>query len=270
MTGSEIFSGNENGEKSCTVFFTSGETHKILERLKSNAAKYNGILLRVFPKRMLHYGRGRPRGKRQSMAEVARIWYLIRISEKYGLDTKKFLRTFVDAWTHGKASCKDILVQCRQKTIGEGVFLVTQDQKVVAQLSLSETALKYLPEVDLESLPREERTSATRIEKMKPIDMKIKDVNSAVKWVNLKARVVEKSVTKTVFSRFGNPLGVSTAIINDKTGSIKLPLWNAQIGLISVGDTVQIENGRVGMFRGELQVSVGKNGKLKVVENKSS
>jgi len=200
---------------------------------------------------------------------VARIWYLIRISEKYGLDTKKFLKSFLNAWTNGQASCKDVLVQCRQKTKGEGVFLVTQDQKVVAQLSLSETALRNLPEIDVESLPHEERTSATKIEKVGPIDMKIKDVNSEVKWVNLEARVVEKSVTKTVCSKFGNPLGVSTAIINDKTGSIKLPLWNAQIGLISVGDTVQIKNGRVGMFRGELQVSVGKNGELKVVENKS-
>jgi len=37
--------------------------------------------------------------------------------------------------------------------------------------------------------------------------------------------------------------------------------------MISVGDVVQIENGRVKPFRGELQVSVGRSGKLQVVES---
>jgi replication factor A1 len=98
--------------------------------------------------------------------------------------------------------------------------------------------------------------------------MQIKDVSLGVRRVNLKAKVVEKSIARTVFSRYGNnPLGLSTSTISDGTGSIKLPLWNAQINMVSIGDTVQIENGRVRAFRGELQVSVGKAGKLTVVEN---
>jgi replication factor A1 len=108
------------------------------------------------------------------------------------------------------------------------------------------------------------------MEKSIPVDMKVKDVNSGVKWVNLKARVVEKPIARTVFSRYGNnPVGVSNSTISDDTGSIKLPLWNNQINMVSIGDTVQIENGRVRTFRGELQVSVGKSGKLTVIENQS-
>jgi hypothetical protein len=44
-------------------------------------------------------------------------------------------------------------VQCRQKTENNGVFLVMQDQKIIAQLRLSEAALKRLSEMDLTQYP---------------------------------------------------------------------------------------------------------------------
>jgi len=156
------------------------------------------------------------------------------------------------------------------KTENDGVFLVSQDKKVITQLRLTESTLKHLSEVDLGGISLKEFASAKAIGKSTPVDMKIRDVNSGVRWVNLKARVVEKPIARTVFSRFNNnPLGLSTSTISDDTGSIKFPLWNAQINMVSIGDTVQIDNGRVKTFRGELQVSVGKTGKLTVIENQS-
>jgi len=216
---------------------------------------------------MFCYGRGRPRGPLHSLADVTNCAYLIRISKKYGIDTRKFLVCFLDAWAHENSSYKSMSIKCRQKTENDGIFLVTRDQKIITQLRLNEAMLEYLPEVDLSSLRWEESTSARQIETLKAVDLQIKDINAGVKRINLKATIVEKSITRKVFSRFGDPLDVSTATISDNTGSIKLPLWNAQIDLISVGDVVQIENGRVKMFRGELQVSVGRTGKLQVVEN---
>lgn len=193
---------------------------------------------------------------------------MVRISNKYGLDTHRFLSCFVEAWTQKESLYKGISILCRQKTPEDGVFLLTRDQNVIAQIRLSATTLRYLPAIDVASLPSDKSHSARRTEKKGPVDMKIKDVSLGVKWVNLRGKVVEKSNTRTVFSRMGNPLGVSTATISDNTGSIKLPLWNTQIDTVSVGDTVQIENGRVKRFRGELQVSVGRKGRLVVVENK--
>jgi len=215
----------------------------------------------------LYYGRGRPGGQRQPIAEMSRLLYLIRVSKKYDLETDKFLACFLDAWTHGKSSYKGISIHCRLKAQTNGVFLVTQGQKVIAQLSLSEVTLKHLPEVDLKRYPWNKPLSVSKAQKLRPVDMQIKDVDASVKWVNLKGKIVGKSTTRTVFSKFGNPLGVSTATISDKTGSIKLPLWNTQINMVSIGDTVQIENGRVRQYRGELQVSVGKSGKLIVIRN---
>lgn len=212
-------------------------------------------------------GRGRPRGQRRSMAETTKLLYLVKVSRKYGLETNEFLSCFKDAWAHDKSSCKDVLIQCRQKTDNEGVFLVTRGEKIIAQIILSKDFLDNMPHIDVEDYPSIVSRTAQKTAKVGPIDIEIKDIDLDVKWVNLKAKVIEKTAPKGVYSRYGNPLSVSIATISDDTGTIKLPLWNAQINSISVGDTVRIENGRVRSFRGELQVSVGTKGKLEVIEN---
>ena len=113
------------------------------------------------------------------------------------------------------------------------------------------------------------RRLVKKIEKS-AVDERIKDVDVRTKRVNLKARVVEKSIIRRVYSRFGGSDSLSIATISDDTGSIELPLWNAQIDMVSVGDTVRIENGRVRTFRGTLQVNVGKKSKLNIIENQST
>ena len=194
---------------------------------------------------------------------------MIWLSKKYGLDTRKFLMCFPRAWTREKSSQNGISVQLRQKTDSNCVFLVTQDQKVIAQLHLSQNLLRYLPEVDPASFPSIEFTPSRRMEKLETSDLEIKDIDSRVRSVNLKAKVVGKSMPRYVFSRFGDALTVSTATISDGTGSITMSLWNAEIDRVSIGDTVQIDNGRVRTFRGELQVSLGRKGRLQVGENQS-
>jgi replication factor A1 len=203
------------------------------------------------------------------MPEMIRLWYLIRLSKKYGLDTRKFLMCFPDAWAHEKSSHNGISIQLRQKTKDNCVFLVTQDQTVIAQLHLSQNLLRYLPEVDPASFPSIGFTPSSRMETLETGDLEIKDIDARVRRVNVKAKVVGKSMPRCVFSRFGDALTVSTATISDGTGSMRMSLWNAEIDRVSIGDTVQIDNGRVRTFRGELQVSLGRKGRLQVVENQS-
>jgi replication factor A1 len=201
------------------------------------------------------------------MPEMTRLWYLIWISKKYNLETHKFFESFLYAWTHGKSCFKDISIECRQKTENDGAFLVTQDQKVITQLRLTKATLQHMKEIDLEKISLHDTGLTKKIDNLKPIDMKIEDVNSNVKWVNLKAKVIKKPKARTVYTRYGdNALGLSTSTISDETGSIKMPLWNNQINMVSIGDTIEIKNGRIKTFRGELQVSVGKAGKLKVIK----
>jgi replication factor A1 len=204
------------------------------------------------------------------MADMTRLWYLIWLSKKYGLDTRKFLMCFPHAWTHEKSSQNDISIQLRQKTDSNCVFLVTQHQKVIAQLHLSQQLLRYLPEVDPASFPSIEFNPKSRIETLETSDLQIKDIDARVTSANLKAKIIGKSIPKYVFSRFGEALTLSTATISDGTGSMRMPLWNAEIDKVSIGDTVQINDGQVRAFRGELQVSLGKKGRLQVIENQST
>jgi hypothetical protein len=201
---------------------------------------------------------------------MTRLWYLIWLSKKYGLETRKFLMCFPDAWTREESSQNGISVQLRQKTDSNCVFLVTQDQKVIAQLHLSQQLLRYLPEMDPASFPSIGFNPSSRMEMLETSDLQIKDIDARVRSVNLKAKIVGKSMPRYVFSRFGDALTLSTATISDGTGYMTMPLWNTEIDTVSIGDTVQINNGRVKTFRGELQVSLGKKGRLQVIENQST
>lgn len=86
-----------------------------------------------------------------------------------------------------------------------------------------------------------------------------------MKRVSLEAQVIEKATPRQVHSRFGEETySVCDIMIDDDTGKIKLTLWNEQIAQINVGDKIKIENGYVTSFKGQIQLNVGKFGKLTV------
>ncbi|MGD0029638.1 MAG: OB-fold nucleic acid binding domain-containing protein [Candidatus Bathyarchaeia archaeon] len=97
--------------------------------------------------------------------------------------------------------------------------------------------------------------------------MKIKDLQNGMKRVSIEAKVTEKSDPREVTSRYKDQtLKVADTIIADETGQIKLTLWNEQIDQVNVNDAIKVENGYVTSFRGEIQLNVGKYGKLVVAE----
>ncbi len=86
-----------------------------------------------------------------------------------------------------------------------------------------------------------------------------------MKRLDIEGKVTDKSETREVTSRFKNETyKVASAVIADETGTIKLTLWNEQIDQVNVGNIVKIENGYVSSFRGEIQLNIGKFGKLTV------
>jgi len=96
-------------------------------------------------------------------------------------------------------------------------------------------------------------------------ELKIKELVNGMKRVSIEGKVTEKSETREVMSRFKNEsYKVASVVIADETGSIKLTLWNEQIDQVNVDSIVKIENGYVSSFRGEIQLNVGKYGKLTV------
>lgn len=96
--------------------------------------------------------------------------------------------------------------------------------------------------------------------------LKIENLRNGMKQVDIEAKVTEKTPTREVMSRYKNETyQVANVIISDDTGKIKLTLWNDDIAKVNENDTVKIENGYVTSFRGEIQLNIGKYGKLTVL-----
>ena len=98
--------------------------------------------------------------------------------------------------------------------------------------------------------------------------MNIADLRNGMKRVSVEATVKEKGTPRQVMSRFGTETyTVADAIVADESGSIKLTLWNEQIAQVNVNDKIRIENGYVTSFKGEIQLNVGKFGKMTLTRN---
>ena len=95
--------------------------------------------------------------------------------------------------------------------------------------------------------------------------MNIGELRDGAKRVDITATVVEKGNTREVQSRYKDETyKVASAVVADDSGNIKLTLWNEQIDQVQVGNKIRVENGYVTSFKGEIQLNVGKYGKLTV------
>jgi len=68
-----------------------------------------------------------------------------------------------------------------------------------------------------------------------------------------------------VRTKLGYQTKVATATIEDDTGKIFLTLWGKQIDEVGEGDTIEVTDGYITEFRGELQLNVPRKGQLKKV-----
>jgi len=95
--------------------------------------------------------------------------------------------------------------------------------------------------------------------------MKIAELKPGMRAVNVAGKITNVEQPRDVQTKFG-PGQVATATLEDDSGTVKVTLWNEIISKVSLNDSVQIENGYVDSFRGELQLNVGRYGKLTKVE----
>jgi replication factor A1 len=192
--------------------------------------------------------------------------YLAYISAKHDVDSDALFCALLSAGENKKSRCGDLSIECRGKVKDNIIFLITKNSKVVAQLPVSEEFLSRKGN-PLRSFMETDMVRKQAIKKAKiPDSYSIKDLRHGMTRVTLKAKVLEVTKPKQVFTRYGNYATLAKAVIADGTGEIKLCLWNEQIDAVSVGDTVQIENARTSTFRGERQLSLGKNGTLSNIE----
>ena len=190
--------------------------------------------------------------------------YLALLTVKYEVDADKFFNALISAGKGRKSKCGSLSIECRIKQNHNVIFLIMQGSKVVAQFKISEEFLskKKNPIKEVTDVYLSDRYSIKKRSASQSVQ--IKDLRVGMKKVNLKAKVVEVSKSKSVVTRFGNYASVANAMVSDGTGKIKLCLWNDQINSVAVGDTVQIENAKVSAFRNERQMRVGRKGVVRV------
>jgi len=183
---------------------------------------------------------------------------------KYGIDSNDFFNSFVEAWGRQESTCGSLLIECREKTGDNAIFLITEGFKVVAQFPISKSILEETNPLKAFAPTRTPRRNIP--DRVKIENPRIGDLKSGMKRISLKARVIEIPKPKSVFTRFGNFVTVTNVKVKDETGIIQLPLWDDQINTVAVGDTIHVENARVVTFRGERQLRVGKSGHVSVVK----
>lgn len=100
-----------------------------------------------------------------------------------------------------------------------------------------------------------------------PVDVKIGELTPTSRAVNVTAKVVSKSEIRNIATgRDGAPHRVCDALVGDETGCVYLTLWDDNIEKVNEGDTVNIKNGYVNLFRGNMRLNVGRYGTLEVAE----
>ena len=93
---------------------------------------------------------------------------------------------------------------------------------------------------------------------------KVKDLQAKQGNVTIELDVLDVGPARE-FQKFGKPGRVSTAMAKDDSGDVKMTLWNEEIDSIKPGDRIQLTNGYVSEWQGELQVSTGRFGKMEVI-----
>ena len=103
--------------------------------------------------------------------------------------------------------------------------------------------------------------------KTEPVDVKVGELTPTSRAVNVIAKVVSKSEVRNIASgRDGAPHRVCDALVGDQSGCVYLTLWDDNIEKVKDGDTVNVKNGYINLFRGNMRLNVGRYGTLEIAE----
>lgn len=80
----------------------------------------------------------------------------------------------------------------------------------------------------------------------------------------IEAKITAISEPRDVTTSRG-PSRVADATLQDETGTVTLTLWGDDITRYSVGQKIRVTDGWVKDFRGKLQVSMGRSGRVEVL-----
>lgn len=194
--------------------------------------------------------------------------YLLQLARKHRLTTPLLYGAMLAARERGNARCGKISIELRNRGEDSSTYMFSVDGRPLAQAKIpndSINKLKRLPD-ELSDFDRNGNDDSTKLNAQG--ERPISGLKFGSRGVSFKAQVIKKSEVRAVTSKDGNPLLVCSVTLSDGTGEIPLAVWNNQIATISEGDLVQVQDARVGSFRGEKQLSLNrKTGALRVLQS---
>lgn len=96
--------------------------------------------------------------------------------------------------------------------------------------------------------------------------VKVETLTPNSRGVNTIVKVVSKGEVRSVTGRDYSVRRVADALVGDETGSLYMTLWDDKIDAINDESTLQITNGYINLFRGNMRLNIGKYGSYEVLE----
>ena len=97
--------------------------------------------------------------------------------------------------------------------------------------------------------------------------VKVETLTPQSRGVNTIVKVVSKGEVRSVTGRDYSVRRVADALVGDETGCIYMTLWDDKIDAINEEATLQITNGYINLFRGNMRLNIGKYGSYEVLDN---
>ena len=193
--------------------------------------------------------------------------YLLQLARKHKLTASDLHESLLASSRQGKARCGTLLIEMRSEGERSSTYMFSLDGKPLSQASLQNDSihkLVRLPPEFSDFLEVDERRSKN----LEGANSAIGDLRFGNRGVSFTASVLRKSETRAVTSKDGNPLLVCDVTLSDGTGEIPLAVWNGEIGTVSAGDMVQVQNARVRSYRGQIQLALArKTGLLTILKH---
>ncbi len=189
------------------------------------------------------------------------------LSVKHGVYLAELYEAIVSARNTGESTCENLKIEYRGSVEGEAIFLITKGDCVVVQFHAPEKLLQrknisFESWMDTDKIRNQIARQNTSLNQSRLIQ----DLRHGMRKVNIEAQVVEISKPQRLSTQYGNSATLTSIYVADETGKIKLCLWNEQSMPVKVGDTIHVKAGAVKTFKGERQLTIGRNGTLNIIQ----
>ena len=112
---------------------------------------------------------------------------------------------------------------------------------------------------DVDKMSGEEPSESEELVKVETLTPNSRGVNTIVK-------VVSKGEIRSVTGRDYSVRRVADVLVGDETACLYMTLWDDKIDAINEEDTMNITNGYINLFRGNMRINIGKYGSYETVE----